>query len=157
MEHLTLPALDEAETKVATREVLEVERLPDGGFRLLHSPAYVGGIAAGDVIDLDASLLTGLRVRTRSGNLAVVAVVKDDAQKGRARVQELIAEVRALGGIYDGGPKRALVFTIPVSVGFERIEAAFDDFQKDMEGAGWYYGNVLDREGRPLGWWNTRP
>ncbi len=121
MQHLDLPVLDPGETKVVSREVLEVERLGDGGFRLLQSPAFVWGIAAAD--------------------------------KGAAPIRRLIGDVASMRGVLDGGPERMLVFTIPVKAGFARIESAFNRLQKSLEGAGWWYGNVYDRNDRPLGWW----
>jgi len=156
VEHLLLPVLDLEETKVVTKEMMEVERLEDGAFRLLHSPALISGIAGGDVIELDETALSGLRVRSRAGNVAVVVAVKDDAEKGAPAVRSLIEEVAALGGVYEGGPKRTLVFTIPVQAGFERIEAVFDAFRGTQGGAEWWYGNVLDRNDQPLGWWKAQ-
>jgi hypothetical protein len=153
MEHLSLPVLDGNETEVVTREVLEVERLQDGGFRLLHSPAYVWGVAAGDVIDLVPTELAGFRVRSRAGNVAVVLTLKDLADKSSDLVRELMAQVNSLGGVCEGGPGRALVFTVPVSAGFGSIESTFNVFCGGLEGAAWWYGNVLDRHDRPLGWW----
>lgn len=157
MEHLSLPVLDNDETKVIGREVLEVERLQDGGFRLLHSPAYVWGIAYGDVIDLAPSELSGFRVRSRARNVAIVVVLKDLADKSSDPVQELIAHVNSLGGVCEGGPGRALVFTVPVSVGFVEIESTFNVFIASCEGASWWYGNVLDPHDQPLGWWDEQP
>ncbi|MCI0585795.1 MAG: DUF4265 domain-containing protein [Planctomycetes bacterium] len=153
MQHLDLPVLDSGETEVVSREVLEVERLGDGGFRLLQSPAFVWGIAAGDVIELDPGALSGLRLRSRAGNLAVVVALPDAADKGAAPIRRLIGDVASMGGVLDGGPERMLVFTIPVKAGFARIESAFNLLQRSLEGAGWWYGNVYDRNDRPLGWW----
>ena len=71
MEHILLPVLDEARTREVTKEMLEVEPTSTG-LRLLHSPAYVDGIAGGDVIELDVAQLSGYRLVSRGGNLAVV-------------------------------------------------------------------------------------
>ncbi|HKB16624.1 MAG TPA: DUF4265 domain-containing protein [Planctomycetota bacterium] len=156
MEHIALPVLDPGETKVVSREVLEVERLGDGGLRLLHSPAFIWGIAAGDVIDVDPSVLAGLRLRSRAGNVAVVVALADAAHKSAPPVRKLLGDVASMGGVLDGGPERMLVFTIPAKAGFGRIESAFDLLQKGLEGATWWYGNVYDRNDRPLGWWEER-
>jgi hypothetical protein len=156
MEHLDLPVLDTDESTVVGREVLEVEPLLDGGFRLLHSPAFVWGIAAGDVIDLVPSELTGFRLRSRAGNVAVVAAVSEDTPENSDLVQALISAVDALGGVHEGGPGNAMVFTIPVRAGFGRIEAAFNSFTSNCAGASWWYGNVLDKHDQPLRWWDER-
>jgi len=153
-EHLELPVLDSGESRVVSREALEVEALGDGGFKLLHSPAFVWGLAAGDVIDVEPAALSGFRLRSRGGNVAVVAAVREVSQKDSPAGRRLVEEIAALGGVCDGGPGRALVFTIPVRAGFDPIESVFNRFQGACEGAGWWYGNVLDRNDEPLGWWN---
>lgn len=155
MEHLSLPVLDTRETNVVAHEVLEVERLTEG-FRLLHSPAFVWGIAAGDIIELDPAELAGFRVRSRAGNVAIV-VALGDLDKGSAPVQRLITEVERLGGCCEGGPGSSLVFTVPVRAGFRQLESVFDGFRNQGDGVSWWYGNVYDRHDRPLGWWAEAP
>ncbi|MFL5576919.1 MAG: DUF4265 domain-containing protein [Gemmatimonadaceae bacterium] len=156
MEHLTLPVLDADESSVVSHEVLEVERLQDGGVRLLHSPAFVRGIAAGDVIDVLPAELAGFRVRSRAGNVAIVVALQDVADKSSDLVRRLVANVISLGGVCEGGPGRALAFTIPVTAGFGQIESAFSSLGAGGDGASWWYANVLDRDDRPLGWWEAR-
>ena len=157
MEHLSLPVLDAQETRVVGAETLEVERLDDGGFRLLHSPAFVWGIAAGDVIELHGDDLAGFRVRARARNVAVVLVVPDAAGRETALVQRLIEDVASFDGRCEGGPARALVFTIPAEAGLRRISTLFDRFCESLEGTSWWYGNVLDRNDQRLAWCRTLP
>ena len=156
MEHLDLPALDHDENTIVGREVLEVEPLSDGGYRLLHSPAFVWGIAGGDVIDLVPSNLAGFRVRSRAGNVAVVLALDEETPKDSRIAQHLIADVAGLSGVYEGGPGKSMVFTIPVRAGFPQIEAVFNSFTTECSGATWWFGNVFDRHDRPLGWWEER-
>src|SRR6188474_1031381 len=123
MEHILLPVLDDARTREVTKEMLEVERTSTG-MRVLHSPAYVDGIAGGDVIELDAAQLSGYRLVTRGGNLAVVVIFTSQEQRGEAETQ-LAASARQLHGECDGGPPRVLVFTIPAASGFAAVEQRF--------------------------------
>ena len=66
---------------------------------------------------------------------------------------KLIDAIMLLGGACEGGPPRMLVFTVPVSAGFGPIEATFNAAREGLDGASWWYGNVLDKDDRPLGWW----
>ena len=140
MEHILLPVLDESRTREVTREMLEVERTSTG-LRLLHSPAYVDGIAGGDVIELDDAQLSGYRLASRGGNLAVVVIFTSQDQREEAETQ-LAAGARQLDGQCDGGPPRVLVFTIPVASGFASIEGLFGAVPQRFPGAVWYLGNV---------------
>jgi len=40
-----------------------------------------------------------------------------------------------------------------VSVGFEALEAAMNAVAKLIPSSSWWYGNVYDEQGKPLGWW----
>jgi hypothetical protein len=152
MEHILLPVLDEARTREVTKEMLEVEPAPTG-LRLLHSPAYVDGIAGGDVIELDVAQLSGYRVVSRGGNLAVVVIFTSEEQRCQAETQ-LGASVRHLRGACDGGPPRVLVFTIPVTSGFASVEEVFGALTQGFPGAVWYFGNVYAADRQPLNWWS---
>jgi hypothetical protein len=153
LEHITLPALA-VDGSVATREVLEVERLGATTVQLLHSPAYVHGVAAGDVIALDQDDITEFRVVERSGLLAVVLALPSPTEV-LASVRSLTEWVETAGGRLDGGPPRLLVFSIPITVGFASIESQFDAVGDTIEGASWWYNNVYDVSGEHLlDWWS---
>jgi Domain of unknown function (DUF4265) len=103
--HITLPILDERGTRVESHEVLEVEHESDGTVRLTHSPAFVAGIARGDLIALDAAAWSGFRILERGGMLA--AVVSFSAVEQRQEAEPSLSdEVRSLGGMCEGGPGR---------------------------------------------------
>ena len=51
------------------------------------------------------------------------------------------ARFAALGGHLDGRTATNLVYTVPVTAGFDAIEAIFADLASSVE---WYYGNVYD-------------
>jgi hypothetical protein len=152
MEHVTLPVLDDAGARVISYEVVETERHQDGTLHMLHSPAFVAGIARGDRIELDPSALAGFRILQRGGMLAAVVVFVGDEQKQEA-VRQLDPEVQSLGGVCEGGPGRALVFSVPVATGFPTTEAFFEEACRRFPGAQWYFGNVYGDDGKPLNWW----
>jgi hypothetical protein len=154
VEHVTLPAFDD-DGRLAISEMLEVEPIGQGRYRLLHSPAFVEGIAGGDIIELDHSATTGFRIVARGRNLAVIAVVETDSETFSPEASTLCEAVLRLGGTCDGGPARVLVFTVPVSAGFGPVEKAMSEFTESLAGATWWYGNVYENgdENRPLNWW----
>jgi hypothetical protein len=134
------------------KEPVHVEVLEGGRYRLLYSPGFVVGVAAGDEIEvLDEA--GHFAVVHRGGNLAVQVFSREPVQPLR---DELADQVRLrLSGTLDGSIDRGLVFTIPLSTGFAAIEAFFDRFVRAYPGTEWLYGNVYDPDtGKPLGWWN---
>jgi hypothetical protein len=60
-----------------------------------------------------------------------------------------------LGGYLDGGNTGLRILTVPVSAGFQRVEAEVEAAVAELPGSTWAYGNVYDPQngGRPLGWW----
>ena len=59
-----------------------------------------------------------------------------------------------LGGTLDGLDSKVVVYTIPVTAGFEAVEKELNEVVSIFEGAEWYYGNVYDQDGvTPLNWW----
>jgi hypothetical protein len=153
IEHITLPVFHD-DGQLATREVLEVEPVAEHQYRLLHSPAYVEGIASGDVIELDSSLSHGFRLLSRADNLAVVVVFEKPEHKA-AHAGRLEESIHTIGGVVDGGPARALVLTVPFSSGFQAVESVLTAFIQETPGATWWYGNVYEAgdPARPLNWW----
>jgi hypothetical protein len=154
IQHITLPVFHD-DGRLVTREVLEVEFVAPNQYRMLHSPAYVEGIAAGDVIEADQSLQSGFRLVSRAVNLAVVVVLEKPEDKSSVQSKCLEQSIRSIGGIVDGGPDRALVLTVPVSSGFQAIERLLTTFTKELPGTSWWYGNVYEAgdPSRPLDWW----
>jgi hypothetical protein len=132
-------------------EPVHVEVLDRGRYRLLYSPGFVVGVAAGDEIEL-LDEAGHFKVVRRGGNIAVQVFAKEPVQPFR---DEIAAAVREhLSGSLDGGIERGLVFTIPLKAGFAAIEAFFDDFVRTHSETEWMYGNIYDPDtGQPLGWW----
>jgi len=154
LEHITLPVLDDNSGTVVSREVLEVEPLAQGGLTLLHSPAFVDGLAGGDTIELDSGQLCGYRLVKRGGNAAIVLALSSEAHRESEATKGLLAQVARLGGVFDGGPSRVLVFTVPARSAFGEMERSLDAFCAANGEATWWFGNVYDADGKPLNWWN---
>jgi hypothetical protein len=150
MIEIRLPALDESGRR-SVEEVLPAAPLGVGRYRLLASPGLVEGVAAGDELELAPADPAGYRVLRRGGNVCVWVYVPEppppqtDAHLGRIGA--------SLGGYLDGGNKGLRILTVPVSVGFARIEAELGAAVAELGGASWAYGNIYDRQNRPLGWW----
>lgn len=136
------------------RETVHAEHLGTNRYRLLHSPGFVRGIAAGDEFQI-VDEIGRFEVTHRSGNL-VIQVYSDEPVASFE--PELTEHVNALGGWRDGGIEHGAVFTIPVDVGFPAVEHLFDDLAKRWTAGGftWEYGNVFDPvDGiTPLNWWS---
>ena len=134
--------------RIAT-EMLEVDDNGDGSYTLLHSPVYVQNLAAGDVFTLDEE--GWAEVRTRGGNVCVQVFHRLDF----APMEQMRARVAALGGHGFELNRETAVFTIPVHVGFSRIEAPFTRIERLYgDRMTWRFGNVYDEDGEtPLDWW----
>ena len=134
-------------------EVVPAEPLGRGCYRLLASPGLVEGVAAGDELELAPADPAGYRVLRRGGQLCIWVYVPDppptqtDARLSRAAA--------SLGGFLDGGNTRLRILTVPVSAGFARVETELDAAVAELGGSSWAYGNVYDRQDRPLGWWEA--
>ena len=126
-----------------------------GRYRLLHSPGFGEGIAAGDVIELQEAR-PGYRVITRSGNLCILLVAPQGHPTNEESCDRVLrAELADVGGYLDGGSSGHWVFTVPLSAGWDTVEGMFERAVLRSLGSAWYYGNVYDwRDGEtPLGWW----
>ena len=133
-----------------------VEKLPvqiqeDDSCQLVKSPAFIKGIASGDVIKLDNNKQT-FEIVKRSGNLAIRVFSRENID---TLADELTAQIEKLGGELDFENDRLLVFSIHVSCGFAHIEQLLNEHIDEEEGQIWMYGNVYDpADGvTPLNWW----
>jgi hypothetical protein len=156
MKHITLPVFAD-DGSLKTREVLEVDPVALDRCRLLHSPAFVDGLAAGDVIALDESERSGFRLISRADNLALIVAFEAEEDRSTASVERLGKAIEAIGGTNDGGPARMLVFSIPVRAGFATVETLMKAFVEELPGTSWWYGNVYEvgDPARPLNWWKS--
>lgn len=136
-------------------EVLPVVELGDGRYRLLASPGFVEGLAAGDELELDPDAPLGHRVVRRGGNLCVWFYHSEPLSESSEVTADVRRVAESLGGHLDGGYSRMLVLTIPLAAGFDAVARAFDDAVRRHAAASWLYGNVYDpADGMtPLNWW----
>ena len=136
-------------------EVLPVARAGDGRYRLLASPGFVEGLAAGDEFELDPGAPLGHRVVRRGGNLCVWFYHTEPLTETSAVTSDIVRVAESLGGRLDGGYSRMLVLTIPLAAGFDAVARAFDDAVRRHAASSWLYGNVYDpADGvTPLEWW----
>ena len=130
---------------------VEVVALGDDDYRVLYSPGFVEGVAAGDVIRVHDATTGAFTVITRGGNV-VVKISSPDPFAG-TQLDDATADLAALGGRFDGAIETAAVWTIPVTASFRRIEEAMNRIVRRIPGSEWWYGNVYDANGEPLGWW----
>jgi hypothetical protein len=136
-------------------EMLPVAELGDGRYRLLASPGFVEGLAAGDEFELDPEAPLGHRVVRRGGNLCVWFYHSEPLSETSAVTADVRRTAESLGGRLDGGYSRMLVLTIPLSAGFDAVARTFDDAVRRHAASSWLYGNVYDpADGvTPLNWW----
>lgn len=131
-------------------ERLQVKVDDKGQCQLVKSPAFIKGLAAGDVIALNPAH-DQFEIQAHSGNLCLRVFSKDDI---RPLNEAVTPEIEKLGGILDIETPRMLVYTIHVSCGFSAIE---DILNRHVSGnSAWLYGNVYDpTDGiTPLNWWH---
>ena len=129
-------------------EVL-VEPLGDGRYKLVQSPGLVLDTAADDIFELDDQ--HRLEMIERGMNLCIQVFHRT---KGTELERALARRMITVGGRLDGQTASVIVYTVPVSVGFRRVEEALE-VVAEFPDAKWYYGNVYDPEDgvTPLNWW----
>lgn len=131
-------------------EVVPCDDLGGRRYRILGSPAFAMGCAAGDVVlvDDDANFV----VEARHGNVGV------QIYAGEQMRAESLGELRdrfvELNGLVEW-PKdpRFAVVTVPAVSGFPAIEAAIGRWCAENPGTEWQFANVYTEDGKPLNWW----
>jgi hypothetical protein len=132
-------------------EKVAVRSNGDASYCLLHSPAFVRGLARGDSFELVSERAGTFKVTRRAGNVAVRVYCKTAVEVLDAA---LTPQVSQLEGRRDIKSRYLLVYSIPVAAGFDSIEAIFDQAISGSADASWSYGNVYDEHtGEPMQWW----
>jgi len=129
---------------------VEVEECGDELYRVLYSPGWVEGIAAGDVIRVTDSASGQFEVVERGGNIAIKWAAGSEVGPALDRADRILSE---LGARRDGAIRKAAVWTVPVASGFSAMESAMEQVCALIPGSDWWYGNVYDNSGKPLNWW----
>lgn len=135
------------------QEPVHAESLGDEVFRLLSSPGFVQGIAAGDefrFVEDDGRFV----VTKRGGNLAVQFFSTEPVAPLMHEFDKLATRTN---GAVDGHIERGVVLTIPLSTGFAAIEREIAALCARHASVEWHYANVYDpKDGvTPLAWWKT--
>jgi hypothetical protein len=136
---------------IATEE-LPVFPVGDNLYRLAVSPGVTATMAKGDVIKFLSSELPA-EVIERGGNVCVQVIADyisyDEALEAEREIEDI------LHGSWDGWTERNIVFSVPVSVGFENIQRLFDHYSGTKSWV-WCYGNVYEEDNvTPLNWWSN--
>lgn len=134
-------------------EKVPMQPLEDGTFQLARSPAFIKGVASGDIIRCNDNQRE-FEIIKRSGNLSIRVYSRADIS---ALAHKLNGPMAKLGGELDIESPRMLVYTIHVSCGFNEIEALFTNVMGNDESCTWLYGNVYDPTdgATPLNWWQA--
>jgi len=121
-------------------------------FRVEKSPAFIRGLAAHDRIRYPTDDKAGWELIEHSGNLCIRVFSKHNTDE---LDQMLTPEIEMIDGSLDLKSPRMLVFTIHVSIGFQKIENTINEVLGNFPDTVWYYGNVYDpHDGiTPLNWW----
>lgn len=133
-----------------------VERIPveineQNECRLVQSPAFVKGLAKGDLVRVNRED-GSFELRQHSGNLCIRVFSRGDIH---LLDETITPEIEKLGGQLDLETPRLLVYSIHVSCGFSAIEAVLNAHMS--ADSAWFYGNVYDAEDgvTPLNWWQS--
>lgn len=121
-------------------------------FRVQSSPAFVRGLAADDKIRYPIDEQAGWELIEHSGNLCIRVFSKHNTED---LDQMLTPEMELIDGRLDVKTPRSLIYTIHVSIGFQRIEHVMNSILAKFPDSVWYYGNVYDPDDgvTPLNWW----
>ena len=132
-------------------EKMQVRELDSGELQLVKSPAFIKGLASGDLIRCDVPNQE-FEIVQRSGNLCVRVFSRNDIMP---LADALTPEIEKLGGDLDVETPRMLVYSIHVSCGFDTVESLLNQYVGKDGQSGWLYGNVYDPvDGQtPLNWW----
>jgi hypothetical protein len=124
-------------------EVL-VQEVRDDVYRVVATPAFVSGIAAGDEIRVDGDTF---ELESRTDNVAVRFYADPNRS---ADVTPLTQALETLGGRLDGHHKYLWVYTVPRAAGLHAIARVVEAFRARNPGSEWEYGNAdtLDGERR---------
>lgn len=133
------------------KEVLWVELMQRGTYRLVRSPLVAQGLAVGDEFEVSA-FDKSVRVVCHGGCLCVQLFMKPELTRDVS--EDLAVRVHLeLGGGLDAHTASIAGFWIPMSAGFPAVERVFGDFVAGRTDSEWMFANVYAEDGSPLNWW----
>ncbi|MBY0548240.1 MAG: DUF4265 domain-containing protein [Candidatus Obscuribacterales bacterium] len=157
IQHVELPIILKG-ARAGRGEMVEVEAAPNARFTVFEAPAFVEGLAVGDVFELAPEELSGFKVTYHSGNLTIWLMLPEGAVYREEDRPGLDAVIGELGGVFDGcAVKKILIFSVHVTAMFDQIEKLMERLTEKYPGSTWQYGNVYDWENKPLNWWQQKP
>ena len=133
-------------------EPIHVKPLGARRYVIEFTPGLAYDVAAGDEIELadDGTYF----VVTRAGNVAIRVLSEQLLEQQESSLTYLVE--KSLSGRLDGNiGRRCLAYTVPIQTGFPAIEKVFSEFIRTTPGSIWEYGNVYDKNGQPLNWWQS--
>ena len=129
---------------------VEVELISPKVYRILFSPGFVEGVAAGDVIRVTDERAGEFEVIEYGGN---VSVKISDTSRIIEKLPEIYSILSQVNARHDGNLEHVTVWTIPVESGFKAIEASITRACELLEDPAWWYSNVYDSQDNPINWW----
>ena len=154
--HVLIEVID---SKSPGSEHVPARRLGDDEWEIIRSPLYATEVASGDVIRVDREKTGGFEIIRRGGNVCVQFYLSedkiDDAEATSLLANELRVLIEPLNGCIDATTPGLISLTIPVAVGFQKIEGVLEVAVERWPNSQWQYANVYNPiTGEPLGWWN---
>ena len=132
-------------------EDVSAKAIGDGCYELLASPLFCRGAAKGDLIRVQAA--GKFDIEKHGGNLCIRVISKSQLDIIETRLN---ASIKTINGECETRADRILVYSVPVTAGFDAIEKVFDAALNQQEDSAWLYANVYDpMDGEtPLNWWH---
>jgi hypothetical protein len=125
-------------------------------YELNSIPAFLFGVALHDTVELLDVDSGAFNVVKRGGQVTIRLYLKGTLD--RIDVRSLLDEITAANGYFEVGKNAKgdngtslLLLSLPINLGFPRIEALMVPFHDET--FQWEYGNVYDRQGHSLNWW----
>lgn len=138
------------------REVLLAEPLGENRYIVQSIPAFIYGLAYGDEIEVENIDTGEFQIVKHGGHVTLRVFLTGPLE--RAEIDGLIERITEASGLHEIGKNAKantdsslLLLSVPVSIGFPRIEEAMKDVQNID--AKWEYGNIYSEDGAPLNWW----
>jgi thiamine biosynthesis protein ThiC len=130
---------------------VEVQLIGQDEYLILYSPGLVEGIAAGDHIKV-TNIETGeFKVTKYGGNLSIKIFTNIEIVEYIKDIEKAFSELDAK---CDGTIKKACVWTVSLSNNsFRQIEFVMKNIESIVPELTWWYGNVYDKNDKPLNWW----
>lgn len=155
-DHVLIEVID---SKSPGSEHVPARRLGNDEWEIIRSPLYATEVASGDVIRVDREKTGGFEIIRRGGNVCVQFCLSeneaDDAEATSVLANEIGVLIEPLNGSIDATTPGLISLTIPVAIGFQKIEGVLEVAVQRCPDSQWQYANVYDpKTGEPLDWWN---